>query len=58
MEKKLSSQNLKSGGFLDTVKLPEEFAINLQDLEICLHEGKLTHQTLKELFELYSVKIK
>ncbi len=56
MEKKLSSQNLKSGGFLDATKLPDEFALKLQDLEISLHEGKLTHQTLKELFELYSVK--
>ena len=35
---------------------PEEnFFPRLQELEIYLYEGCLTHDTFKELFELYSV---
>jgi len=33
----------------------ENFFPRLHQLEIYLHEGCLTHETFKELFELYSV---
>lgn len=36
--------------------LPDDFHIKLTDLEIKLEKGIMTHDQLKELFELYSVK--
>lgn len=36
--------------------LPEGFDERLQDLEILMSQGKLTHNTLQELFHLYSVR--
>ncbi len=38
-------------------ELPEGFDEKLQELEIQMSEGKLTHNSLQELFHLYSVII-
>jgi hypothetical protein len=54
MEKKKTEKNLKHAS-LQTFILPDDFCYKLQSLEIDLHEGKLNHEGLKELFELYSV---
>jgi len=35
--------------------LPKDFYIKLEDLESKLHQGILTHENLKDLFECYSV---
>jgi hypothetical protein len=37
--------------------LPEDFHIRLTDLEIKLEKELLTHSQLKDLFELYTVKL-
>jgi hypothetical protein len=54
MEKQLSQSNFKDASMQD-FKLPEDFSVRLQELEISLYEGTLTHYKLKDLFELYSV---
>jgi hypothetical protein len=54
MEKHLSSQDVRTT-CLESFKLPDDFPLRLQELEISLHEGTMTLPLLKELFELYSV---
>ena len=56
MERTQFVQEMKSSTF-QNFQLPEDFSIRLQELEISLYEGSLNHNNLKELFELYSVKI-
>lgn len=41
-----------------TPGLPDNFFIKLNKLENDLGEGKLNHDGLKELFEIYTVKLK
>jgi hypothetical protein len=57
MERTFSVQEMRTSSFQD-FKLPEDFSLRLQELEISLYEGTLNHNNLKELFELYSVKNK
>jgi hypothetical protein len=56
MQRQKSLAEIKST-CLESFKLPDDFSIRLQELEINLFEGTLTHETFKELFELYSVII-
>lgn len=56
MERAQFVQEMKSSTF-QNFQLPEDFSTRLQELEISLYEGSLNHNNLKELFELYSVKI-
>jgi len=51
----LGNLNTQKEMSLKSIMLPENWSVRLQELEIELSEGKLTHNTLKELFELYSV---
>jgi hypothetical protein len=55
LKKQKSLAELKTASLV-SFALPENFCVRIQDLEIQLHENKLTHFTMKELFELYSVK--
>lgn len=56
MQKQKSLKELKTE-CLKSFELSEDFAIRLQELEALSIQGKLTHDSLKELFELYSVSI-
>ena len=56
MDRQKSVKDFKTAS-LETFALPDDFSIKLQELEIALYEGDISHNTLKELFELYTVKI-
>jgi hypothetical protein len=48
----------KSMKIIDNLNsLPEDFHFRLTDLEIKLEKELLTHSQLKDLFELYTVKL-
>ncbi len=56
MQRHKTVANMKNMS-LQTFQLPDHFNQRLQELEIDLYEGKLNSETLKELFELYTVYI-
>jgi hypothetical protein len=54
MIEKKPKTNLKDIS-LNSFKLTDDFHNRVQELEIMLYEGTLTHENMKELFGLYSV---
>lgn len=51
-----TNKSVIESDFTDIPSLPKDFHTKLFHLEFRLERGSLTHDSLKELFEYYSVK--
>lgn len=52
-----SNKSIIESDIVEIRSLPQDFHTKLNDLELKLERGSLTHEGLKELFECYSVII-